>query len=46
MQRQFKSLRGFILTVLECYETGLYLLEDFWFDDPEEIWAKYRDLIF
>lgn len=42
--KRFMSLRGLILTILECYETGIYLEEDFWFDDPEEIWAKYREL--
>jgi hypothetical protein len=40
----FKSLKGFISTILECYETELYLLEDFWIDDAGEICAKYRDL--
>jgi hypothetical protein len=43
--RRFESLKGFISMVIDCYETELYLLEDFWFDDPEEIWAKYRDLV-
>jgi cell wall assembly regulator SMI1 len=41
----FKSLKGFISAILECYETELYLLEDFCLDDAEEIWAKYRDLV-
>jgi cell wall assembly regulator SMI1 len=40
----FKSLKGFISSVLECYESGLYLLEDFSPSDTEEICAKYRDL--
>jgi cell wall assembly regulator SMI1 len=44
----FKSLKGFISAILECYETDLYLLEDsedFCLASDEEIWAKYRDLV-
>lgn len=40
----FYSLKGFISAVLECYESELYLLEDFCLDDAEEIWSKYREL--
>ncbi|MFM7600552.1 MAG: hypothetical protein ACKO7R_05025 [Pseudanabaena sp.] len=40
----FKSLKGFISAILECYETDLYRLEEFGIDDAEEVWAKYHDL--
>jgi len=41
----FNSLKGFISADIKCYETALYPSEGFRFEDAEEIWAKYRDLV-